>query len=61
LLAVGDELGNINVYESSSKKQISEMKKDNATAIIDLQWSPDGVCLASIGNDKKIYFWALEK
>ena len=26
-----------------------------------MQWSSDGICLASLGNDKKIDFWAQEE
>src|SRR5262249_27703416 len=61
LLAVGQRNGNIDVLNTATRKRVGPSLRGHSSGVEDLDFSPNGQQLASVGDDGKLKLWTIGK
>ena len=61
LLAVGQRNGNIDIVDTATRKRVGPSLRGHSSGVEDLDFSPNGQQLASVGDDGKLELWAIGK
>ena len=61
LLAVGQRNGNIDIVNTATRKRVGPSLRGHSSGVEDLDFSPNGQQLASVGDDGKLELWAIGK
>ena len=61
LLAVGERNGSIDIIDTATRKRVGPSLRGHSRGVEDLDFSPNGQQLASVGDDGKLELWSLGK
>ena len=61
LLAVGQRNGNIDIVNTATRNRVGPSLRGHSSGVEDLDFSPNGQQLASVGDDGKLELWTIGK